>query len=146
MRSAPKSTPTVSPLAATIDRVGYLLAEQQRAKPWLKELDALKAELQKECEDLPADQPVRLEGNLYYVDLSARENRREITDKSKAWAALKKAIGLDKLIAALSIPFKVLDSAIPAEAQVGYVKTERTGSRDISAGLRSTPTVMPKAA
>lgn len=146
MRSAPQSTPSVSPLASKIDRVGYLLAEQQRAKPWLKELEALKAELQAECLDMPADKPVRLEGNLYYVDLSARENRREITDKSKAWAALKKAIGIDKLIAALSIPLKVLDASVPAEKQVGYVKTERTGSRDISAGLRTTPSELPKAA
>jgi hypothetical protein len=82
---------------------------------------------------------VRLTGHLYYLDLTARELRREITDRPKALALLRKAMGLDGLLSKLTIPFKLLDAEIPADKQTGFVTSERTGSRDVSGGLLQTP-------
>jgi hypothetical protein len=118
-----------------IDRCAYLLAKQRENKPWIDELARLKTELRKHCESSPADLPVRLSGATYFLDFTVRENERVITDKPKAFAALRKAMGIDKLIAALTITLKLLDKEIPASSQAKYVITARTGSRDVSGGL-----------
>ena len=148
--SQPTAPVTASPaavvtLSGKVDRAGYLLARLAEAKPWIKELESLKKELQEAVDDKPADKPVRLQGGVYYVDLSPRESKREITNKSKAWAALKRAIGLEALIASLAIPFKLLDQHIQPEDQAAYTQVERTGSRDVSAGLLATVEVAPQA-
>ncbi len=76
---------------------------------------------------------------MYYVDLGPRELRREISDLTRALSALKRAIGLEKLMERISISFKVLDGAIPKDKQSAFVISERSGPRDISGGLLKTP-------
>jgi hypothetical protein len=137
---ATKTAPAIdSPSPADIDRCVYLLAKEREQKPERDELAKLKAKFQQHCEARPADLPVRLTGHLYYLDLTARELRREITDRPKALALLRKAMGLDGLLSKLTIPFKLLDAEIPADKQTGFVTSERTGSRDVSGGLLQTP-------
>ena len=143
-----KTSPTaVSPIVETIaahaialrviDRYGYLDALYLEAKHWLDERDALKKEIQELHKHDPADQPVHLEGKLYLVDLGRRENERSITSKTKAFAALKKVIGLNSLVEALTYTLKVLDLHIPKEKQAAFVKTERTGPRSIRSAVKT---------
>ena len=110
---------TASPanLAQKVARLGYLLECEAEAKPERIELYKLESELQLHCERHPADQAVRLQGSTYFVDLTARENRWEITDKPKAFAALRAAMRMRKLVEAITITFKLLVSAVPAEKQ-----------------------------
>ena len=69
-------TATPANLAQKVDRLGYLLEREAEAKPERIELCKLTSELQLHCEKHPADQAVRLQGSTYFVDLTARENRR----------------------------------------------------------------------
>jgi hypothetical protein len=128
-----------TPDPATVERCAFLLAREQEHKPWMKELATLKTELRKYCESQPADQPVRLAGHNRFLDFTPREMERKITDKWKAFNALKAVMGMVKLVASLTITFKVLDLEIPADEQAKFVTTARTGPRDISGGLFESP-------
>src|SRR6266496_777840 len=137
-----KATPTPeqpADLAAKVDRCAYLICLEQEAKPWRDELKRLKGELQTHCENLPAELPTRLVGKKYYLDFSAREMQRKITNPAKAFNALKRAIGITRLIEAITITFKLLDQHVDAADQAAYVVKDRTGSRDIEAGVILAP-------
>jgi hypothetical protein len=110
-------TATPANLAQKVDRLGYLLEYEVEAKPERIELSKLKSELQLHWEKHPADQAVRPQGSAYFVDLTARENWREITHKPKAFAALCAAMGMQKLFEAITSTFRLLVSAVPAEKQ-----------------------------
>lgn len=127
------------PLRIKLDRCGFLLDEYRRNKPWLDELEKLKKEIRAKCADLAAELPVRLEGAAYYIDLGMKENEKRLTDKGKAFVALRKAMGIDKLIEALTITFKLLDQWVPELVQKKFMVQERTGSRDISAVAKEAP-------
>lgn len=130
---------------ASLDRFGFLDALYREAKPWLDEREALKKAIQAEHENTPGDQPIRCAGSLYYVDLTMRENQRSVTDKPKAFAALRKALGLEKLAEALSYTLKVLDEHVPSQKQAPFVSSARTGPRTVTAALIAPP-APPKAA
>lgn len=121
-------------LTATIDRCGYLLAQERKAKAWLDELSELKSQLRAACDRQPADRAVRLRGAKYYIDLAPRELRREISNKPAAFRALQRILGLSTLMERVTISFKVLDTTIPKDKQSAFVLTQRSGPRDISAG------------
>lgn len=133
-----KSGSPATALQAKVDRCGYLIAQKRECKPWLDELETLRGELQAQCDDRPG-QAVRLKGTQYYVDLGPREWRRAITDQRKCWNALKAAIGIEKLVERVTIAFKVIDTAIPKEKQAAFVVAERSGPRDMTAGLLKSP-------
>jgi hypothetical protein len=147
MSSAPglKIVPQPLTLLQKIDRCAYLVQRYKEGKAERDELDLLKDEFQKHAIDIkhPAALPLRLEGTpaggpggtTYFLDLTMREEKREITDKPKAFAALKKALGLAKLIESLTIPFKLLDPNVDEKKRAAFVKKERTGPREISMGL-----------
>ena len=143
--AAARALSPVTTLAVKIDRCAFLIEREREAKPWRDELSRLKTEFQELAANKAAHLPTRFEGLEYYLDLSPREIKREITNKPKAFAALKKALGLDKLILGLSFSFKMLDAAVAPNDQTSYVKSERTGSRDITAGLLNPPDVPPAA-
>jgi hypothetical protein len=125
---------TAPGLVATIDRCGYLIMQEMKAKVWLDELAQLKSQLRASCEDQSADKAVRLRGSTYYVDLAPRELRREIKDKKAAFRALQRILGLATLMERVTISFKLLDSTIGKEKQPSFVVTQRSGPRDITAG------------
>ena len=120
-----------------LDRCGYLLQKEAAAKaePWRAELKVLKDEIQAHYSSSPADVPVRATGQLYYIDLTKRELERTVTDKQRAFDALKKGLGIKALVESLSYTFKLLDLNVPADKQATFVTQERTGSRDMKAVL-----------
>jgi hypothetical protein len=124
---------------AKLDRFGYLDQKCRAAKPDLKERDDLRTEIQEKYKDEPALKPKRVSGNLYYVDLSICESQRKITCKSKAFAALRRALGVTRLAEALSYTLKLLDEHVPVEKQKAFVSTAATGPRDVSAVLIAPP-------
>ena len=121
-------------LVATIDRCGYLIAQELKAKAWLDELAQLKSQLRTHCDHQPADAPIRLRGAKYYVDLAPRELRREIKDKKAAFRALQRILGLATLMERVTISFKLLDTTIDKDKQP-FVVTQRSGPRDMTAGI-----------
>lgn len=115
-----------------VDEAGELQRWYQEIKPRLDRLDDLKSSFRELAEKLPADQAIRGEGGQYFVDLTMREEKRNITSKAKAYAALVKAMGAEKLKEALTYTFKLLDAHVPEEDQKKFVTEARTGSRDVS--------------
>ena len=124
-------------LRKKFDRLGYLLDVERRNKPLMNELKALKDEVRGQFASHPAANPVRAEGNVYYIDLTACEERREVTDQKQAFEALQKAAGMEKLLEGLTLPFKLLDAWLDTDQQKAFVKKERTGARDVSAVLKA---------
>lgn len=100
-------------------------------KHWIDERDTVHAKIQEHYKDYAADAPIHAEGTEYAVDLTMREHQQKITDKAKAFAALRKVMGLGKLIEALSYTLKLLDVHVPKEKQAAFVSKERTGPRTI---------------
>lgn len=131
--------PIDSALRIKLDRCGLLLEDYRRHKPWIDELEKLKKEIRATCANEAAELPVRLEGGVYYIDLGPRENEKRITDKAKAFAALRKAMSMEKLIEALEYTFKLLDRWVPEPLQKKFVIKELTGSRTITAVRKEAP-------
>jgi hypothetical protein len=119
----------------TLDRFGYLDARYDAFQPLIKERDTLRKLILARHENDPADLPKRLVGDSYYVDLTARESQRKITSKPKAFAVLKKAMGITALVEALSYTLALIDKHLPEEAQKSFTETSQTGPRGISSGL-----------
>jgi hypothetical protein len=131
----PKPLEITPEFKKTLDRCGYLQARYAAEKHWIDELTRVEKTIQEYCKDCPAEQPVHLEGKDYTVDLGIREYQQKITDKPKAFALLKKAMGLGALIEALSFTLKLLDAHVPKEKQT-FVTKARTGPRDLSSALK----------
>ncbi len=138
----PRSSTPASPLdpefVKKLDRFGYLDARYHTEKHWLDEREKLKAAIQNQYLDHPADQTVHVEGTLYSVDLTIRENQQKITSKAKVFRALRAKMGIGPLIEALTFTFKLLDAHIPKDKQT-FVVTDRTGPRTISSAIKSAP-------
>lgn len=132
-----------TPIAAfpkeKLDRCGYLLALKASAdaEPWHAELKDLVAQVRSHYAKAPADIPVRAEGNLYFIDLTKREMERSVSNKKRAFDALKKAMGITALIEAITMTFKLLDAHIAPADQGTFVTQGRTGNRDVSAVLKN---------
>jgi hypothetical protein len=93
---------------------------------------ALRAKIEEAVKEHPADLPALLQGKLYQLQLSPRKNERTLTDKAKAWALLRKVLGIEALIAAVTIPLTLLDKWVPKDRQAGFVSEARTGTRIIT--------------
>jgi hypothetical protein len=124
-----------------VDRCAYLMARYQENKPWLDELEALKTQVREKYVNQNSLTGFRCVGHSYYIDLTQKDKKRTITSPAKAFAALRKAIGIDKLLERLTITLKLIDEFIPAADQAAFVKEEHEGSRDLKAGV-----IFPKAA
>jgi hypothetical protein len=135
---SPKPADPDAEFRRKLDRCGFLLAEYARNKPWLDELKRIKNEIRAHYKDFPPAAPIRAEGDEYWIDLTACEKQREVTDPQQAFEALKNALGLEKLIASLQYTFKLLDDHVPAAAQQAFVKESRSAARDISAVVKVT--------
>lgn len=142
-RKSPPALPPPDPeIIALLDRCGVLDDRYAAEEHWIDERTAVHKKVQDHYQDHPADLPIHAEGDEYIVDLTIRENQQKITDKAKAFASLRKVMGLSKLIEALTYTLKLLDAHIPKEKQAGFVMKERTGPRT----LRSARKITPKAA
>jgi hypothetical protein len=135
---SPASLPPDPEFLAKVDRFGYLDERYYANKHWLDERESLKKVIQEQYKDHPANQPVHTEGTEYMVDLTIRENQQKITDKAKAFRALRKAMGITPLIEALTYTLKLLDAHIPKQKQ-SFVVTERTGPRTLTSARKTAP-------
>jgi hypothetical protein len=134
VRTSPESV-----YRAQLDRFGYLDTRYREAKPWLTEREALKKLIQVRHDLDAAELPIRDEGSLYFVDLTPREQQRVVTSKTKAFAALKKALGIKAFTEALTYTFKLLDEFVPSEKQAAFVTQARTGPRDVTGVIKTAP-------
>jgi len=127
--------PTPVELAARqqkIDEYGEVKRRLALAEPDEQRAKALKDTIEAWHEDDAGDLPVVERGLLYEIQLSPRRNERTVTDKKKAFAVLRKGLGLDGLIALLDIPFSTLDKNVPKSAQHAFVAEERSGYRTLT--------------
>jgi hypothetical protein len=116
-----------------IDRYGELDRQIQLFAPVLAEHKELKAEIAGWFDSLPPDQPATAKGDLYTIQLAAKENERTITDQKQAFALLRKFVGsLDGAIALVSIPLgAAIDKFIPKPLHAKFLEQARTGTRSL---------------
>lgn len=95
-----------------------------------QELQAAMLEL---CAAEAPDQAVVLEGNLYDLPISMRENRREIKDRHMLWRRIKRLLGgTDKKMAGVyKITLGQIDKILPSDEHEKFLIQERTGPREI---------------
>ena len=141
--TSPAAASTRLPMArrAKIDEYAVLEQWYLQNKPKLDRRKELATEIQTWFEDDKEFKPalaIRAEAATCFLDLAPRKDMRRITKPHLAFNALKHAMGIDALVAAITITFKVLDRYVTDEDQKSYVATEPTGPRTI--------TVVPKAA
>lgn len=112
--------------AAVVDELGRI--EQK-----LLEVDLLSKRRERLREKIrswfpPTEKPdasFTVDGQLYTVEISARESQRRITSMFELLARL----GVQQFLAHASFSMTVLDSLILPADQTGLVATERTGPR-----------------
>jgi hypothetical protein len=116
--------------AAKVDEYG----EVRRRLALCAPDEALAKALKDEIEGWHADDPGELtgieRGTQYELQFSARRMERTVFDKQKAFAKLRRALGLEGLIAILDIPFGAgIDKVVPKSEQGAFVSEERSGYR-----------------
>lgn len=127
--AAVKANTPAHDLAAKIDEYGELKRQEQIYDPIAKRLAQLREEFNTLTAGEPEDQPVTLQGNLYILQLTPKQNQREIVSMAKLFTA----IGRTPFLRLCRFPISAIDDLkVPA----GLVKTERTGSRQITAVAR----------
>jgi hypothetical protein len=118
---------------AKIDEYGEIKRRLQLAEPDEQRAKALKDEIEGWHKDGPGDVPITERGAAYEVQLSPRRNERTIVDKRKAFDRLKKALGMDGLIAILDIPLTAgVDKVVPKSEQKAFIAEERSGYRTLT--------------
>lgn len=128
----------VSILPAEIEEFGELDRRYQEAKPWLDRREDLKAKFREQTDPAPAELPYLVESPNFTLQLSAKGQKREITDKKRAFEALKKTLGITKLIQAVGITFKVLDQHLSEEQQKPFVSRKYTAAREVTVVAKAT--------
>jgi hypothetical protein len=135
---------------AKIDEYGEIKRRLQLVAPDEARAKLLKQEIESWHKDDPAEQAIVERGSLYDVQLSPRRNERTVTGQKKAFTLLRKALGMDGLIAAIRIPLTLIDKVIPKIEQYGLVTEARTGYRAFTVVPISAPILpssdLPKAA
>jgi hypothetical protein len=116
----------------TIDEYGEVKRRLALAEPDEQRAKVLREQIESWHKDDANDQPVVERGLVYEIQLSPRRNERTVTDKKKAFNVLKKALGLEGLIALLDVPFGIFDKNIPKSAQHAFVTEERSGYRTLT--------------
>jgi len=116
---------------AKIDQYGEVTRRLALAEPDGALEAALKEEIQGWHKDGAGDQPASERGFVYEIQLSARQNKRTIVDRRKAFNILKRRLGIDGLIAALEIPLGILDKSVSKSEQEAFVTEEHSGHRTL---------------
>lgn len=128
--------PTSEEMAARrtkMDDLGEVRRRLALAEPDIELEKLLSKEIQSWFQDSAGDRPESARGNLYEIQLTARRNERTVLDKKKAFNCLKKALGLDGLIAVLDIPLGVLDKNLPESVRSAFIHQEHSGYRTLTA-------------
>jgi hypothetical protein len=83
--------------------------------------------------DTPADEPVVVQGRLYTLQLSARDNQTTIKDIRKVYRVL----GVTKFLDLCTITLKAIKESVNPKVYEGLVETHRTGFRTLKTVLRA---------
>jgi hypothetical protein len=132
MGSALREVPKPLSLPAIIDEFGDLDREIQLFAQKVKRHKELRDLIGEAVETRKAEKPIILRGTLYELQLSPRKAERTVTDKTKLFGLLKKLLGLDALIAALTIPLGLIDKWVPDAEDAGLAASAATGIRTIT--------------
>ena len=133
--------------ADKIDRFGELARRIQEFAPILEEHSTLKKEMEDWYAEADNARRFAPEGELYTVQVSARGQERTITDPMKAWAALRKTMSLDAVVALVTIPLGgAIDKFIPESKHAMFLVKEQTGPRKFVAVAKASPAAPKKAA
>ncbi len=83
---------------AIVDEFGELERQIAEFKPKTERHKALKEQILSWYADLDGAATAQAEGRRYSVQIGTRQNQRTITKPWKAWALLRRAIGLDQVM------------------------------------------------
>jgi hypothetical protein len=120
----------VLPLKTLVDEYGELDRLKQLRAPDEAREKYLKEQIELHYANLPAATATVAQGDLYAVQISARENRRLITNPLKAFRLLVKQLGLEGTVALIIIPLtEAVDKHIPAEKHPSFLFKSRSGPR-----------------
>lgn len=138
MNPQPRQTPSADrDRAAKVDRLGEIRRQlalvAAQTSPLVDEEKQLVAEIQTWFADKRADCQFTLAGAAYTLKASECRSERTITDKKKAFALLRKAVGsLDAAIELVTISLTTaVDRFIPEAQHHLFLKQARTGSRKL---------------
>ncbi len=118
---------------AIVDEFGELERQIAEFKPKTERHKALKEQILSWYADLDGAATAQAEGRRYSVQIGTRQNQRTITKPWKAWALLRRAIGLDQVMELVTIPLAAIDRYIPAEQHAWILSEARTGARKVVA-------------
>lgn len=101
-------------------------------KPKLDRRKELGGQIQSWYEKNAADLAIREEGTSCWLDVSARKREHPVASNAKAFAALRKTIGLDKLVDSITITLKLLRAHLSDEQVDLLAPEQQTGVRTIT--------------
>ena len=127
--------------AAAIDRYGELRRRIKEFAPIREEYDELTKEIESWFEDKPAEKKYLIEGELYEIQVGARENKSRVIDKEYVFRKL----GREFFLATAIIPLEDLRRAVPKELWPKFIVTERTGRRRLDPVLNQPAAKAPAA-
>jgi hypothetical protein len=133
-------------LPEMVDRYGELKRREQGRKPEDDERDMLKKEIEERYAALPAAKATVAEGEMYTLQISARQVKRTITDPMKLFLLLRKQLGLDALVALSKILLETVDKFIPESKHGLFLVSERSGPRTFTAVAKASPAAPAKVA
>jgi hypothetical protein len=119
----------VIPLNEIIDELGELNRRKQERKPDEDREAYLKEQLDERYANLPPGTPTVSQGDLYTLQVSARQIKRTIVAPMKLFLLLRKQLGLEALVALLKILLETVDKYIPESKHKLFLIAERTGHR-----------------
>lgn len=114
---------------ADIDLYGEVERRLTLCDPDVALLKVLKERIEARHEMDSGDDTIITTGNHYRIQMGAKANERTVVDKRGMWAAMKKALGLEDLIATLDVPLGLIDKTLTKSQQEGLIVKERSGSR-----------------
>jgi hypothetical protein len=131
---APLRTPAESTLVrrAKIDLYGEVKRRLALSEPDEALAKVLKEDIESWHRNEDGDAPIVERGNLYELQLSPMRKERTLLDPRKAFNFLKRSLGLDGALAAITIPLAALDKVVPKSEQALFVAEERSGYRNIN--------------
>ncbi len=127
-----------------INEFGDLDLKIERLAPEMARHAVLKAEIVGWSKDEDGDKPCVFPASRWTVRFMPRENRRKIFSPKKAFLLMKKAIGIEALMALVTIPLEAgIDKHIDESEHKLFLTKTRTGPRELSVIPTEQP---PKAA
>ncbi len=107
-----------------------MMAWRPEVNPDAQRFGDLGDELLRRQEDKPADQQIIVDGAVYRVPISPRENRTSIVDPLAVYRIVRRE-GVGAVLRAYTITLAKIRKVLSEAQQEKCLKTERTGPREI---------------